>query len=298
MTAKDNLTSIVNYLAQLSSALDTVSPTIDLPQSTIDSYRLAVSTARTNVNGAITALASAEEKYTLAQANVVLYANQLALKQAAARSEDVLSATAAVQEAESQLAAVQENISQAVLRAPVDGKISKISMSVGEIFHPGDSAVTLVTTDYEVQADVSELDIAKVEASGENGVQLALDAFPGVAFTGAVASIDPQEVVKTEDKYYRVNIAFDPQGKTVRSGMSADVTILSTKKTGILKVSDLAVYKDGAASYLKLVPQGLQRVSTDSQLERTPIETGITDGDSIEIVSGAQEGRIAAVSAE
>ncbi|MBU6141722.1 HlyD family efflux transporter periplasmic adaptor subunit [Patescibacteria group bacterium] len=298
--AKNDLTSVASYLNQLASATNDVSASVLFSQATIDGYRLAVSTARTNVDGAITALASAEEKYTLAQANVTLYGNQLALKQAAARTEDVTIAESAVQEAESQLAAIQDNIDRSTLRAPAAGKVSALSVSVGEIFHPTQPAVSLVTNDYKIQADVSELEIAQVEASEgvTDSVRIALDAFPGMSFTGTVTSIDPQEIVKTEDKYYRVNIAFDPQGKEVRSGMSADVTILSTKKTGVLKVSELAVYKDGATSYVKLVPEGMQSVTSESQLERTPVETGITDGDSVEIVSGAQEGRLAAVSAE
>lgn len=296
--AKKNLTSVSDYLNALSPLVNNMTSGGTFSQATIDAYRADISSARTNINAALTNLAAAEEKLKLAEANVTLYENQLALKRAAARSEDITIAETRIREAESQLNAVREKIRKSVLYAPVAGKISKVHYEDGEVFRPGQAAVSLVTVAYKLQADVSELDIAKVKSSNGGGVIVELDAFPNEKFRGEVFSIDTKEIIKTEDKYYRVNILFDAPGKEVRSGMSADAIILSIKKSDVLKVSELAVYNDGKAKYLKSLLPGLTQAESEKSFRRMDVKTGITDGESVEIVSGAEEGQVVVVTAE
>lgn len=298
ISAKSNLTAVSDYLNALSPIVNNLTAGGSFTQTTIDGYRTDVSSARTGINLALANLTAAEEKMKLAEANVTLYENQLALKRAVARNEDITIAETRIQEAESQLDAVREKIRKSELYAPAAGKVSQIHYEEGEVFRPGQSAISLVTVAYKLQADVSELEIAKVKGSDGNGVLVMLDAFPGEQFRGDVTSIEPKEIIKTEDKYYRVNMLFDARGMEVRSGMSADVTILSTQKKGVLKVSELAIYRDGDRKYLKILPEGMTRISSEESLQRTDVETGISDGDFVEILSGADEGRIVGVSAE
>lgn len=297
-TAKSNLAIISDYLNDLSLVLSNMTPGGIFTQAAIDGYRADVSSARTNINTALANLTAAEEKLKLAEVNVTLYENQLALKRASARSEDITIAQTRIQEAESQLNAIREKIRKSVLSAPASGKVSKIHYEEGEVFRPGQSAISLITVAYKLQADVSELDISKVKSSNGAGVIVELDAFPGEQFRGEVLSIDAKEVIKTEDKYYRVNILFDAPEKEVRSGMSADATILSIKKKNVLRVSELAIYNDGKQKYVKALLPGLTEAESEESLERADVKTGITDGEFIEIISGISEGRIVAVTAE
>lgn len=298
-TAEQNMTLISLFLNTLSPVVSNLTANAGLPQATIDKYRTDVSAARVAMNAAMAALVAAEEKYNLAQANVTLYEKELVLKQAPARSEDVLIAQARVAEAEGQLQAVEENINKSTLSAPSAGKVSKVNYEVGEVFRPGRSALSMVTDGYKLQSDVSELDIAKISEQDGNAVRITLDAFPGKQFEGQVVSVDAQEVVKTEDKYYRVNIIFDPGGANIRAGMSADATILSDLKKGVLRVPALAVYSDGATKYVKVLTPGLVKAVSEESVKRVDVQTGITDGDFVEITGGElEEGQTVVVSAE
>lgn len=157
----------------------------------------------------------------------------------------------------------------------------------------------MVTDGYKLQSDVSELDIAKVREQDGNNVRIVLDAFPNQQYDGKVVSVDAQEIIKTEDKYYRVNIIFDAAGANLRAGMSADATILSAMKKGVLRVPELAVYTDDRSKYVKVLLPGLDKAVSEDSLGRVPIKTGITDGDFVEITGGdLREGQIVAVSAE
>ncbi len=297
-TAEQNAASVSAYLDTLSQVVSNLTVNASLPQVTIDSYKTDISAARANMSTATAALIAAEEKSKLADADVALAGKELALLQAPARSEDIASAEAQVSQAESQLAAVEEQIAKSTLYAPSAGKVSKVQYEVGEVFRPGTPAITMVTDGYKMQSDVSELEIAKVNETDGNDVRIALDSFPGRQFAGKVVSVDAQEVIKTEDKYYRVNMIFDPAGVTLRSGMSADVTIFSVAKQGVLRVPAIAVYTDGATKYVKVLPPGLDKAVSEASLKRVDIETGITDGDYVEVLSGLTEGQTVVVSAE
>lgn len=297
-SAARDAASVSAYLDTLSQVVSGLTPNVSLSQAAIDSYDADVSTARTNMNAATASLGDANEKYQLAEAAVTLAEKQLELKRAPARSEDIAAAAARVQEAEDQLAAIDERIAESTLVAPSAGKVSRLHEKVGEIFHPGASAVSMVTAGYKLQADVSELDIAKVDEVGGNVVRIALDAFQGRQFVGRVTSVDAQEVVKSEDKYYRVNIVFDADGASVRSGMSADATILSSLRTGVLRLPEIAVYADSSGKYVEALPPGVTKAAGRGSLTRIDVKTGVSDGENVEILGGLQDGQTVVVAAE
>ena len=296
--AKQNIASVSMFLDMLSPVVNNLTANASLSQTTIDAYKTDLSAARTNMSLATANLSAAEEKYNLAVANVTLYERELTLKRAPARAEDIAIAEARVRESESQLATTQEQIAKSTLVAPAAGTVSKVHYEVGEVFRLGQSAVSLSADGYKLQADVSELDIGKVRETDGNVVRIALDAFPDQPFVGRVVSVDAKEVVKTEDKYYRVNIFFDAKGVDVRSGMNADATILSVAKKDVLRVPELAVYTDGKKKYVQVLAAGLAKAKSDASLTKVDVQTGITDGDQVEIVSGVTEGQTVVVSAE
>lgn len=295
---KSNTTLIVKLLNTLSPIISNLTASSDLTQTTIDRYRTDLSAARTNVNTGITNLIAAEEKFKLAEVNVTLYKNELSVKKSEARSEDIDIAEARIQEAESRLAGAKEDIRKSTLYAGSNGEVSEIHYEVGEVVSSGSPAVSIIANGYKLQTDISELDIAKVNESSENNVRIELDAFPGRQFEGRIISIDSKEVIKTEDKYYRLNIHFDAGDTNVRSGMSADTTILSKIQKGVLRVPELAIYAEGRDKYVQVLTPGLTKALSEESLNKVLIKTGVTDGQLVEVVSGLDEGQTVVVSAE
>ena len=209
-------------------------------QTNIDAWKADISAARANVALAMSNYLDAEESLRNAIASRNLALNQLDLKQAAVSAENA------------DIAIARENISKSTLTAPVASKIVKVWLEIGEVARPGTTAVSLSTSRYKIQADVSELDIGKIHDGDE--VSIKLDAFPGEEWKGKVASVEPREVIKDSDKYYRLNVYFDQDvQETIRPAMSADLEVHAVTKENVVAVPEVAIYKKGDVSYVKIM---------------------------------------------
>jgi RND family efflux transporter MFP subunit len=205
-------------------------------------------------------------------------------------SAKILQAESEVNGLQSQIALIAEKIRKSTLYAPMDTRITKVWLEKGELAQPELVAITLGTSGFKIQTDISELEIVKIKESEGNNVLIKLDAFPNKTINGKVLSIEPKEVVKDGDKYYRTNILIENNDLPLRSGMSADLSIYVSTKDNILKIPELAVNKSEGKSFV-FVQEGQLRTETT-------IKTGISDGEAIEVTSGLREGQTIAVSAD
>ncbi len=265
--AKAHLTVFKNFLDRTNATLTAGCAT----GSSLDTYRTNVSTARTNIIDEIS--------------NANSQAQTIAIK-----PESIKSIEAKVQGVQSQIAAVEEEIRKSTLTAPALANVTKISLEEGEVFQSGQAAISLATVGYKIQADIVELDIAGIHDGDGNEVEIRLDAFPGKLFNGKVVSIEPKEIKKDGDSYYRINIIMDTQEKEIRSGMSADLIITISEKENVLKIPEIAVVEKGDKTFVLVM-------ENDNQVE-IEIEIGISDGENVEIISGLTEGQTVVVSAE
>ena len=288
--AKKNLAQIKSFLDKAALILSVITASSNLSQTTIDTYRSDISTARANINTAITNLSAAEEKLRTAESGVFLAQKELAAKKAAARIEDVEIAKAQIREIENQIAITEEKIKKSFIYAPGGAKILKVNFEKQEFYTAGQVAVSLSASDYKIQADVSELEIVKVRDINGNDVLARFDALPGQEFKGKVIFIEPKEIIKEGDKYYRVNVYLDKFAESLRPGMSADLIILISFKDEALKIPELAIYDKGGKKFVKILK--------DNQQKEIEVETGISDGENVEVISGLVEGQIVIVSQE
>jgi RND family efflux transporter MFP subunit len=323
------LTGIKNFLIRVMDTLNLAVSTSLVTESDLDTYRGNVSTARTNINTELTAIntlkqsiagqkitnqnniSTAQAKVNDAQNTLASAEDELLLKQAGAVSEQIVAQEAQVGQAKADIVAqeaqvgqfqsaiavvqaqidlVGEKIKKATLYAPIDSKVVKIFLEEQELSRPGTTAVTLSSLGYKIQADVSELDIGKIGNKTPQDVLIRLDAFPDQELKGKVVLIEPKEIIKEGDKYYRINIYFGAQDVPVRSGMSADLVISVSKKDNVLQIPEVAVYQKGGKKFVDILAGGKQ--------EPREIKTGISDGEDIEVVSGLRQGEIVVVSAD
>lgn len=288
--AKRNLTQVKYLLDKSALAVNGAIPSVTLTQTTIDSWKSDVSTGRTNVNTATVNLTAAEEKLKTAESNLALAQNELALKEAKTRNEDIEIAEAQIKETQSQIAVLEEKIKKSALYSPTLARVTKIWLETREVFRPGQAAVSLAASGHKIQADVSELEIGKISENNGNEALIRFDAFPGQDLKGKVVFIEPREIIKEGDKYYRVNVFVEPHNLEVRFGMTADLIIYISFKENVLKIPELAVYKEDDKKFVKILDGNIQRA--------IEIETGISDGESIEIISGLQAGQTIMVSVD
>ena len=127
---------------------------------------------------------------------------------------------------------------------------------------------------------VDEADIGKIFL-GQDAV-ITLDAFPDETIKGKVTKIAHEGTTVTDVVVY--NVMVEPINVPSRwsSGMTANVSFVVISKQNILIVPNSAL-KDRNGRKIIMVQQG-------ERIEPKTIETGVTDGKKIEVLSGLYEG--------
>ncbi|MCS7183104.1 MAG: efflux RND transporter periplasmic adaptor subunit [Thermoanaerobaculum sp.] len=188
--------------------------------------------------------------------------------------------------------------------APMDGVVIRRPVELGEAVTGAGSfnAGTVIATVADlskmiVKAGVSEVDIGKVHEGLP--VEVTLDAFPKVKFTGKVSRIAPAARLEREVKVYDVEVVLDAQGKELRTGMTANVRILGERVEQVLTVPVEAVFRkdDREVVYVrKTNPPGKAPKVTPGPdawktwFEERVVTTGLASLSRVEVVSGLVAG--------
>lgn len=297
---QQNLLLVKLFLSDLATAVNSLGSTGSISQATVDSWKTDILAARTAIDGAITTVVTAEEKVRSAESALALAESELVLKKSRPRSEDVVIAEAQIDQAKNAIAIVDEKIRKSTLRAPGTGTIKKLLIEQQEVFKPGMTALIFASSGYKIQSDVSELDISKIRYVNGNDALIRFDAFLGKTFKGKVVFIEPKEVIKNDDIYFHTDIFLENKGEKtdeIRSGMSADVVLYGVLKKNVLLVPEIAVEKKGGRSVVKVAQGAADKESVDAnRIKEQEVVTGISDGESVEVLSGVAERDIVVVS--
>lgn len=272
-----------------------------LANSGLDTYRTNVNTARTNLNTAQSSVNSLSQ--TVASQHLVVSRAQDELNKTLAGSttEQISAQEAAVQQAIASVSAqeaqikgaeaskqnYQAQLSKNVIRAPFAGLVTKQDAKVGQIAQAGITLVSLISDKkYQVNANVPEADITKLKI--ENTSVITLDAYGSeVEFVAKVVAIDPAETIVDGVSTYKVTFEFSQDDERIKSGMTANISVLTDTRTQVLAIPQRAVTTDGSKKTVHVVIG-----SGDKQiLEVKEVTTGLVGSDGkVEILSGLQEG--------
>lgn len=161
------------------------------------------------------------------------------------------------------------------------GTIEEMDLEKDDSLQSGSQIARIV--DYEtleVSVDVDEYDIGAVEEGKAGTVYLnALER----SIPGTVSEIGRTATTEGGVSYYEVKFEVDA-GTDVRSGMSVEVSLLNRQSLGALSLSlDALSYDEYNRPYV------LQK-DAEGHLTMVMVETGVSDGKNIEILSGLEEG--------
>lgn len=146
-----------------------------------------------------------------------------------------------------------------------------------------DAAVITADEEMTVHIQVDELDIRTLETGMEATV--TLDALPGSSFTGTITSINPYGENSGGNTKYTVTVTL-PRDKKMLSGMNASVKITTGVSGTVPTVPAAAVVFDAGKSWLYT---GYNE-KTDTLTDPVEIQTGLSDGSLVELLSGLSEG--------
>ncbi len=246
-----------------------------------DSQRLLVaSTAASNASS----LSAAEQNVKTAEGALASAQANLDLKKAPATSFDLESARASVSQAQASLGEAENALEKTKIRAPFDGTIAQVPGRAGTTVAPSDVILKLHGDNlYEIEADVPETDVAKLKIGLP--AEITLDAYgDGVKFQGALTSIDTAQTVIQDVVYYKTRFQLQAQAdKPIRTGMTANITVITQEKANVLVVPQRAIRLDGEEKSVRVLENG--------QEVKKVVTTGLYGDDGyVEIVSGLSGG--------
>lgn len=284
--AKNNLSQIRAFLDNVALAINSLTVNSSLTQTTIDGYKTDVSTARTNVNTAIANLTTAQEGLSAAQSTLSLARRDLALKQAGSAPEAIAAQEAQVESAAANVKNYEAQIAKTILHAPINGIVTKQDAKAGEIVSAGAVVVSVISeSQFEIEANVPEADIAKIKT--ENGARTTLDAYGNdVIFEAKVTKIDPAETIIEGVATYKITLQFIKKDERLKSGMTANIDILTDKRENVIFIPQRAVVSKGEDKIVSILLN-----EKTGEMAEVKVKTGLRGSDgNIEIIEGIKEG--------
>ncbi|MDD5341437.1 MAG: biotin/lipoyl-binding protein [Patescibacteria group bacterium] len=267
-----------------SSSLDTAQANLKNAQDSLNSILAGKDSQLANAKASSD---SALGAYNLAKA-------QLSLKKAAPRKVDIASYQAQVSQAAAALDLAKYHLADYTITAPADGVVTFINYKVGEQASPvsGASSSSVVKSaismlgngNFEIDVDVPESDIIKVKIG--DAANITLDAYGNdVKFSGAVSAIDVAETVISDVIYYKVKVKLDPSQNEIKSGMTANVDIMTASAPNVLYLSSRSIKQtDSGQKYVEIL-------GFNNTVKQINVETGLKGDTGTEIKSGVSEGQ-------
>lgn len=285
--ALTNLSQVNSYLSNLINIMNVYTQvTASGSQTTLSSYSSGVSTAKSTVEGLSTTLTNYRQAVRSAEASLSQAKAALLLKQSPARPEDVGIAEAQVLSAQGQVHLAEANLNNTVITAPTDGTITFVDIKLGELATASKEVMKLLNvTELHTEAAVSEADIASVMVGQD--IDNTFDALgPDKHFTSKVLTVNPASTVVSGVVNYKVTGSLE-NIPGVKPGMTANMTILVTKKQNVLVVPSSAVINREGKKLVRVIDDPKKKTYHEVEV-KTDLEA---DGGLIEIVSGLEEGK-------
>ena len=251
-------------------------------------------------------LASATSNLSYQVANMNRY--QTLYKKGLVSADEYENALLTYRQAKEQVASSKENVqkaqtnlSYATITSPIDGTVISKSVEEGQTVAASFNTPELFTiakdlTNMQVVANVDEADIGGVKEGDR--VTFTVDAYPDDTFEGTVKQVRLEATTTNNVVTYEVVISAPNADLKLKPGLTANVTIYTQERSGVLAVANKALRftptKETVGKDMKIVDcKGKNKVWTlsDKTLTAHPVTIGQTDGVHTEIIKGIRKGQ-------
>ncbi|MEQ6165593.1 efflux RND transporter periplasmic adaptor subunit [Ekhidna sp. MALMAid0563] len=258
-----------------------------------------------------------EADYQLAVANY-----EIAEQDYESAKESVNAAEYILSSAQARVADARENLRLTSMTAPMSGIVSKLPVELGETVlgtsqFQGTEVMRIADlSKMEVQVDVNENDIIRISVGDTAIIDVDSYSYMDKTFKGIVTHIantandkvSADAVTEFEVRILILNSSYQDLIKEeglkypFRPGMTASVDIITEVKKDILTVPLASVTtrseddkdsEEDSSAANKLADEEVKEVVfvvSEGKAVKTEVETGISDFDRIEIISGVEEG--------
>lgn len=267
----------------------------------------SLSTAEASLASYQAKLKSAQVALEVAQSNYArlskLYKSDSAsLSDLETAKNTLASAKATVDEVKSQIQTAQisvndakTNLNYTQIISPMDGIIVSVPVSVGQTVNSNQTSPTIVQvadlSKMLIKLEISEGDIAQVQEGQE--IRFTTLAEPNRTYQSKIDTVDPalttltdnnytEESGNTEAIYYYANALVDNADNRLRIGMTVQGQVNIAKRENVLVVPTSTLKKKGNKTTIQVL--------NNNQVEEKEIQTGLSDSQYTEVISGINEG--------
>lgn len=214
--------------------------------------------------------------------------------------ENYRKAQESVRIAQQDVARAKTNLGYATVYSPIDGVVISKSVEEGQTVASSFSTPSICRiakdlTDMQCIAKVDEADIGEVR-EGQR-VTFTVDAYPDDVFSGTVKQVRQNPITNNNVVTYEVVISAPNSDLKLKPGLTADITIYTMERSGVMSVPSAAlrftpepsifgkkyVIKDTTADHKLWTLDG-------NVLTAHKVEIGVSDGIRTQITSGMKEG--------
>lgn len=257
------------------------------------------------LNTAKANLASAQSSLNYQAANMERY--KTLYKKGLVSADEYENALLTYRQAKEQVASSRENVQRAqtnlgyaTITSPIDGTVISKSVEEGQTVAASFNTPELFTiakdlTNMQVVANVDEADIGNVKEGDR--VTFTVDAYPDDTFEGTVKQVRLEATTTNNVVTYEVVISAPNADLKLKPGLTANVTIYTQERSGVLAVVNKALRftptKETVGKDMKIVDcKGKNKVWTlnGNTLTAHPVTIGQSDGINTEITKGLKQG--------
>ncbi|MCI6376175.1 MAG: HlyD family efflux transporter periplasmic adaptor subunit [Clostridiales bacterium] len=208
-------------------------------------------------------------------------------------SDDYAALCATRDKQAARLAEMKALMASGCICAPEDGIVASIAQaSVNEQAAGTVLASLYVSEEKEMVVTVDELDIINVQPGQD--VEIAMDAITDKTYSGKVSKVSQIGTATSGVTVYDVTLSVEGDSQ-LKLGMNGTATIRIQEVTDVLLAPITALNSSRGSSYVWLKSSDAQ---TDEPGLRVEVETGLSDENYVEILSGLSEGDVVLITRE
>lgn len=174
------------------------------------------------------------------------------------------------------------DFSESPVKAPIAGRITSISPTIGTQVSQGTPVAKISNTDdLEIKVNVAERFVSRIKFGQK--AELTFDAYPGETFDAQVSEVSP--VLDTSTRTMQIKIRITQRDNKIKVGMYARVKLITDSVENAIVIPSSAVLTRDGKPYVFVM--GSEKTAySEATVKLQSVTVGLTVDDKTEIKAG------------
>lgn len=205
-------------------------------------------------------------------------------------NDEVDNAKEQVKEAKETLTAYEKMVKNGMITSDYAGIILSLGYAAGDTLNTSTAIASFADADaVTVTVSVSQEDVSTIAI--DDVVNIVFSAYEEETYSGVVTAIDTAETSEDSSTIdYDVTVKVTGDVSKIYQGMTSNVTFITKELKNVVYVSNKAIQTEGTKSYVKK--------KEGNAIIKKEVVTGFSNGSSVEVQSGLEEGDIVLIESQ